>query len=350
MPHPDVDRMRAYTERMCADLSFCASLCRSYTVDTVYFGGGTPTLLDSKELCRMLDAVRTHYTLSSDAEITLECNPATGSLDGFRALRAAGFNRVSIGLQSAHENELRALGRIHTFSDFVHTLETLRAAGFENLSADVMQGIPEQTAESYFETLERVASLSPTHVSAYALSMEEGTRFSRIADKLPLPDEEVSRRMYLEGIEYLAAQGYAQYEISNFARAGYESRHNLKYWECEEYLGFGPAAYSFFGGDRFGNARNIEGYIEGEDIECERERITPHEGANEYVMLGMRTARGVSVAAFDARYPQSFRETFAPRLEKYIPMGLVKRTADGYAFTPEGMYVSNGVLSDVLEF
>lgn len=350
VPRPDADVMRCYTERICEALKERSEDCRDCLVDSVYFGGGTPSMLPPQLLIRMLDTVHAFYHVSADAEITFECNPATGTKEGFAELRRAGFQRVSIGLQSIHQNELRALGRLHSFSDFERTFRCLREVGFENVSVDVMQGIPHQTPESYRETLERLVSLAPTHVSAYALQIEEGTPFERSEARLPLPDEETSRRIYFEGIEFLADCGYEQYEISNFARPGYESRHNMKYWNCDEYLGFGVAAHSFFGGERFGNGRSIEDFLAGKEIECEREKISPKDAENEYVMLRLRLKEGIDVSAFHARYPHSFEELFAPALKKYLPSGLVLATATGYALSEEGMYVSNAILSDVVSF
>ena len=340
MPHPDGEWMFAYTDRLCSDILSYAPLCTEYVVDSVYFGGGTPTLMDATLLCRILDSVRAHYHLSSDAEITVECNPATGSAEGFRMLHTAGFNRVSVGLQSANERELRALGRVHSFRDCADTIGLLRAAGFENLSVDVMQGIPHATPESYLETLRAVVSLETEHIL---------DRFRKRIE-VPLPDEDTAREMFFEGAAFLEDHGYDWYEISNFAKKGYASRHNLKYWNCEEYLGFGPAAYSFFGGERFGNGRDVTAYLRGEAIECERERIGTLEAANEFVMLGMRLFGGVSVKAFEARYPYPFYDTFGAALERFVSTGHVKKTEDGYAFTPEGFYVSNTILSEVLSF
>ncbi len=350
LPHPTEEMFAAYIARLCKDLASRANACASHTVDSVYFGGGTPTLLPASLLCRVLDTVAAHYRLSRDAEITAECNPATGTREGFLQMRKAGFNRLSMGVQSAHANELRALGRLHDFDGVKKTWEAAREAGFENMSADVMQGIPEQTCASYLETLSHVLTLSPTHVSAYGLSIEEGTRFSRIADTLPLPDEEESREMYFAGIGMLAAHGYAQYEISNFAKAGYESRHNLKYWRCEDYLGFGPAAYSCIFGERFGNSRDVPAYIGGEDITAERERISNSDAMAEYVMLGLRLSRGISRAEFSERFGRTLDDLYGDALSRYVPMGLVKCTEDGYALSPEGMYLSNAILSDVLDF
>ena len=350
--YPSLDSsVRArYAERMRHDLALRAPDAAGYTVDSVYFGGGTPTVMEASELVSLLDCIRAHYRLAPDAEITLECNPATATEDDLAALRRGGFNRISLGLQSTHESELRALGRIHSFSDFCKTYEAARAAGFSNISADLMSGLPGQTPESWLASIERLCALAPEHISAYGLIVEEGTPFFEMRDKLHLPDEDAARQMYLEGIEALAAHGYAQYEISNFARVGYESRHNLKYWSCEEYLGFGPAAYSDFGGHRFGNARDLDAYLDGKSIECERESPSRESRIDEYVMLRMRLCEGVREDAFRRRFGQSFLARFSAPLERYAKMGLVRITPEGAAFTPEGFYVSNAILSDLLDF
>ena len=342
--------MEAYTDALCRDLAARAADCDAYTVDTVYLGGGTPTLLPIRLLERIMETLVRKYRLSPDAEITAESNPATADREKLAQMRRLGFNRLSIGLQSAHEEELRALGRLHDFADFERMIRDARAVGFENLSADVMSGIPKQTVESYLSTLERLCELSPTHVSAYGLTVEEGTPFGRMGDRLRLPDEEDARRMYFEGIAFLAARGYAQYEISNFARQGYESRHNVKYWNCDEYLGFGVAAYSDFGGDRFGNSRDVSAYIEGREILAERETPSVRERMNEYVMLRMRLSEGIDPHAFEKRFGISFAETFEKKLSAFASGGFVRREGERIALTPEGMYVSNAILSDVLDF
>lgn len=351
-PHPKEETVDRYVSMLCEDLCRRAAECRDDTVDTVYLGGGTPTLLPAKLPIKILDTVAKHYHLSSNAEITLECNPATGDRDSFVALRKSGFNRVSIGLQSAHRDELRALGRRHDFEQFCKTFAELRDADFTNVSADVMFGLPLQTTERYLQTLEKLCALSPEHISAYGLIVEDGTPFSTLAARgqLPLPDEETTREMYFAGISLLASHGIAQYEISNFAKKGYESRHNLKYWNCDEYLGFGPAAYSDFGGSRFGNSRDLVAYNEGKSILEETETPDQKERMNEYVMLRMRLCEGVSASAFEARFGMDFEEAFGQKLSRYRNGGFVRKTEDGYAFTPEGMYVSNAILSEVLDF
>ena len=350
IPNPKSDVIERYVAALCRDLEARAPECCGYEVDTVYFGGGTPSLLSSGLLLRVLDTLVRCYPVAKNAEITLECNPATASAEAFRALRKGGFNRLSIGLQSTHENELRALGRIHSFADFERTFTDARRAGFENISADLMSGIPQQTVESYLQSLRRLIAIGPEHISAYGLSVEEGTPFFAMQNRLQLPDEEAAREMYFRGAELLWEHRYAQYEISNFARRGYESRHNLKYWNCDEYLGFGVAAYSDFHGDRFGNSRDLAAYIEGRPIECERETPSPATRMNEYVMLRMRLCEGISSSAFEARFGCSFAKAFGDRLSGYEAQGLIRTCGDAVAFTREGFYLSNAILSEVLDF
>ena len=342
--------MTQYVSALCRDLEQKSESCRDYTVDTVYIGGGTPTILPTALAERVLEALFSRYRIAPDAEITMECNPATADADALTRLRRAGVNRLSIGLQSAHKAELKVLGRLHDFEDFQRTWQWARDAGFDNLSADVMFGIPEQSVESYLQTLEMLSALKPEHVSAYSLIVEEGTPFFGMGERLHVPDEDRTTEMYLRGAAYLSSVGISQYEISNFARAGYRSRHNLKYWNCDAYLGFGPAAYSDFQGARFGNNRDLAAYIEGKDVTAEREIPTVRERINEYVMLRLRLTDGISADAFLERFHADLEETFGNKLARFIPLGLVKRTAYGYALTENGMCVSNAILSEILDF
>lgn len=350
LPHPTEEILHRYTDALCQDLTAWSDHCRDYVIDTVYFGGGTPTLLPPQLLEQILSTVQRLYHVDSTAEITAECNPATGSTDSFRQMRRAGFNRLSLGVQSVHPIELRSLGRLHSFDGVCRTWEDARAAGFDNLSADLMSGIPHQTPQSWLETLKKICELDPTHISAYGLIIEDGTPFSKCESTLSLPDEDAAEQMYFDGINDLAARGWKQYEISNFAKPGYESRHNLKYWNCDEFLGLGPAAYSDFNGARFGNSRDVDAYIAGKSILEERELPTPYERENEYVMLRMRLCDGIDAAAFEARFGTSFEMRFGHALSRYVNGGFVKKTQHGYAFTPRGMYVSNTILSDILDF
>lgn len=340
----------AYIDRLCRDLKEAKSSAAGYTVDSVYIGGGTPTTLTPSQFEKIGEALHASYSFADDLEFTVECNPATGSPELFRALRETGANRVSVGLQSIHQNELSALGRIHGSKEFYKTFDELQKAGFSNIGADLMFGIPNQTVESYFETLKAVTALPLTHLSSYNLILEEGTPFWTMQKDLPLPNENDERKMYLTGIDFLADHGFHQYEISNFAKEGYESRHNLKYWNGEPFLGFGLAAYSDFGGERKGNSRDLAAYLRGENIVASSETLSTDERAEEYVMLKMRTADGVSIEVLRERYGAIFANRIASGLAKYLDKGLVKATEEGYSFTPEGFFVSNSILSDLLLF
>lgn len=349
-PRPDPETVEAYVGALCREIAAWGARCRDYTVDTLYFGGGTPTLLSEGQMERVMQSVRDAFCLVPDAEITTECNPRTGERAYLRHLRELGFNRLSIGLQSAHSNELKALGRAHTEEAFWRTVSDARAVGFSNLSADVMLGIPHQTPASYLDTLRALLTVEPEHISAYGLTVEEDTPFGRMGDRLPLPDEEEVRRMYLEGAELLERHGLLQYEISNFAKRGYRSRHNLKYWSCEEYLGIGPAAHSDLFGERFGNSRDLAAFLAGKDITAEREVPSKNERLQEYVMLRLRLAEGISEADFAARFGIGFAERFGPLLLPHLETGLLQRTTEGYALSREGMLLCNTVLSDLLDF
>ena len=344
------ETVEAYVTRLCHDLAGARETAEGYTVDSVYIGGGTPTTLTQAQFEKIVQALHDSFSFTDDCEFTVECNPATGSPELFATLRQIGVNRVSMGLQSIHEEELSALGRVHGVKEFDSTLEELLSAGFTNLSADLMFGIPHQSVESYLATLQRVVTLPLTHLSCYNLILEEGTPFWRMQKELPLPDEDAEREMYLAGADLLAEHGFLQYEISNFARGGYASRHNLKYWNLDPFLGFGLAAYSDFGGKRFGNSRALSAYLDGEDITAEREELSQKDRANEYVMLRLRTADGLSMQVLQKDYGAPFAKKIAAKLGNYIDSGLVRTTKEGYALTKEGFFVSNSILSDLLDF
>ncbi|MBQ7383408.1 MAG: radical SAM family heme chaperone HemW [Clostridia bacterium] len=339
-----------YVSALCRDIRAWKERCRGYSADTVYFGGGTPTLLPIRDFDRIFEALTESVSLENGCEISCECNPATADREYLGALRQLGVNRISIGLQSANENELRTLGRIHSYADFVDTYRSARAAGFDNISADLMYGIPEQTLDSFGHTLECLTSLEPEHISAYGLKIEEGTPFGKMRESLPLPDEDTEYGMYMLCGDYLAARGYSKYEISNFAMAGYESRHNIKYWRGEDYLGFGVSAHSYFGGERFANSRDIEGYIRGLDISDERRLIPPSERITEFVMLRMRMCEGVSHSEFYERFGEDFEGLYGERLSRYKDMGYVLTENNRTRFSDKGFFISNYILSDILDF
>lgn len=345
----------AYVAALCAHLRQRSHTVSGYTVDTVYLGGGTPTVLDAAQIAAILDTVRACYALAPEAEITVECNPVTHTEGLFEGLLAAGANRLSIGLQSTHDHELRALGRLHSYEDFLATYRAARGAGFQNISVDLMLGIPEQNAVSLAQTLDRVTALAPEHISAYGLRVEEGTRFFDTVSALSLPDEDTVADMQEQTAMALAAAGYEHYEVSNYARPGYRSRHNLRYWLSSPYLGFGPGAHSYFEGVRFETPRDTVGYmaaVAAEDtafLEADPHPVAGKEAQDEYVMLRMRLFEGVSEADFRARFGLSFTEAYGDtaRLES---AGLLARQDGRIAFTERGMYVSNAILSEWLDF
>lgn len=340
--------MDRYVARLCDELIARAPSLDGRCVDTVYFGGGTPTLLSPAHFSRLLDTVRAHYDVLPDAEITTECNPATTDESALRALRRMGVNRLSVGAQSAIGGELAALGRIHIFADTVETVRAARAAGFDNLSLDVMFGIPSQTRQSFGQTLEAIISLSPDHVSAYSLILEEGTPFWRMRDTLDLPDEDTVCDMMADAIARLGEAGYARYEISNFARAGRQSRHNVHYWRLDDYVGVGVAAHSLVDGLRLQNRPDLDAYLDGEDVSEQEERLTDVSAADEYVMLALRLTEGVDKAELFGRFGVHFDERYAAAAAHFVRMGLMTDTPDRIAFTEAGFAVSNAVLAELL--
>ena len=348
-PTRDGERIAAYVERLVEDIRSYKTDLDFLPADTVYFGGGTPTLMTGEQYRKILDAVRGRFGISPDAEITSECNPRTVDVEKLTSMREAGINRISMGMQSGNDGELKALGRAHTYADTVEAVGMIREAGFTNLSLDIMYGIPNQTLESLGDTLNRAISLSPEHLSLYALKIEEGTPFYKMQDGLSLPDDDTTADMYLYICDTLAGYEYNKYEISNFSRAGFESRHNLKYWEYEDYIGFGPAAHSFIGGRRVENLPDVDAYLRGEDIVGDVSDISLKEQMNEYVMLSMRLARGVDASDFYDRFGADFDVAFGEKFKKFSPE-FVRIENGKYSFTEKGFLVSNYILSDALEF
>ena len=348
-PDPNEKLMSDYVDELTKRIERFSLCYGKRKVDTVYFGGGTPTLMSTELFEKIIFALKNSFDISDSAEITVECNPASINGDGLLALRHIGINRLSIGLQSANNTELQLLGRLHSFEDFCNTFNEARNAGFDNISVDLMYGIPEQTAESFMYTLENLTALAPEHISAYGLKIEEGTNFFKNVGKLDLPDEDAYAELYMLCCEYLLKNGYQRYEISNFAKEGRESQHNLKYWLLDDYVGFGVAAHSCFEGERFGNSRNIKAFLLGEDICCERQKITHNEFVSEYVMLGLRLERGIDTKEFFEIAKHDFKQLY-PMTDSYIKNGFMTERDGKIAFTTKGYLVSNTILSQMLNF
>ena len=336
--------MTAYVDRLIAEMQ--TKPCNR-VVDTVYFGGGTPSLLPARELARLMDAVRHHYTVSEDAEITCEVNPCTVDREKLAALRAMGVNRVSIGVQSLSDRALRALSRIHTASEAIVAYRTAREVGFDNLSLDLMLGLPGETEDELFDTVRGFIGLAPEHISAYALQLEEGTPLAASPLRKTVPDEDATADRMERVSDMLSDAGYRRYEISNYARAGYESRHNLGYWHRREYIGLGVAAYSYLEGKRFGAPRDLDGYLAGRPLEkVDFEVLSPADREAEHVMLSLRLAEGIDRAAYFAEHGRDPHRFFAPVLSRYPDAFSVSDRA--IALTPRGMSVSNSLIAEML--
>ena len=319
--------------------------------DTVYFGGGTPSLLGAKRLRTLLDIVRKHCQLSTEAEITLECNP--DSLDGktLKSLRKCGFNRLSIGAQSFDDQMLTLLGRPHDAKTIDACVAEARLAGFDNIGLDLLYGLPGQSLAHWAETLRQALKLVPEHISCYGLTLEEGTVLDGARSEYKFPDDDEQADMYLLAAEVLRAHGYHHYEISNFCQPGFECRHNMKYWTLQPYIGLGPSAHSDFGDRRWSYPRALEDYIagvNGGDALADRmETIPMQERAAEYLMLGLRTARGVSGNEYARLFRASF-DTVEGRLERQQERGLAVREGDRWRLTEQGFLLSNRVIGEVL--
>lgn len=346
-------RMDEYQRALLAHLAESAPMAGSYTVDTVYFGGGTPSIYGEKRLTQLLKHIKKLYRLDPSAEITTEANPDSVDFKMLKGLRRAGFNRISLGVQSADDAQLSSIGRPHTFEQAGQAVAWARGAGFENISVDLIYGLPGQSLSSWQETVEQVLVLSPEHISAYGLKVEEGTPlFRRVEEGEILPDDDTQADCYLWAVNRLAEAGYKQYEISNFAKDGLVSRHNLKYWMTHPYMGFGPGAHSDFGGRRYSFVRDLDSYIKGVlhtgTIVDEDEPIAQKERSCEYLMLRLRTCRGIE----EWEYRRAYFMNFAPiekKLLEYEAAGLACRAENRWRLTPRGFLLSNYIIASLLE-
>lgn len=348
------DWMDRYTAALCRQLAEISRQTSAHAVDTIYFGGGTPSYLGAKRLKQILKTVEKRYRIAKKPEITLEANPdSVGDWKNLRSLRRAGFNRLSLGVQSADDGQLQLLSRPHTFAQAQEAVAAARRAKFKNVSLDLIYGLPGQSMESWQDTLEKAAALTPEHLSCYGLKVEEGTPLWDMQDDLDMPDDDLQADMYLWTETRLAELGYQQYEISNFSKPGFESRHNMKYWTLAEYAGFGPGAHSDLGDVRYAYVSDLAAYCQGveearEDILSENDRIPQRERDIEYIMLGLRTVKGISRQEFEYR----FRLPFGPVqevLERFEKEGRALLRGGRWRLTPEGFLISNQIIGLALE-
>lgn len=360
-----------YVKALCREIAIESRRYSEYEVRTVYLGGGTPSLFQGEWTEKILEAVYLHYHVVEGCEISMEANPGTVTMDKLKGWKRAGINRLSIGLQSAVDAELLALGRIHTWKDFLHSYELAAGAGFENLNVDLMSAIPGQTLISWQESLKRVLALkpAPVHISAYSLIIEEGTPF--FENRPELPDEDSEREMYKITNEILSDAGYGRYEISNYAQPGCECRHNISYWRRENYAGFGIGAASLVENIRFRNTSDRQAYerfyledfpeaaaaderMEENGIKEEKHMLSIEEQMEEFMFLGLRMNKGVSGMEFTRCFGRTIDEVYPGVVEEFCKKGLLRRTADDrtgeewIALTDYGIDISNYVMAEFL--
>ena len=344
--------------RITAQLFEKGKLNEKYCVASVFFGGGTPSILDSALIEMVLDYLFTHFTFAEHSEITIECNPGTLTLQKARNYKRMGINRISFGLQSADDTELKMLGRIHEYKKFLESYENARNQGFDNINVDIMSALPGQTMKSYMDTLNKVTGIKPDHISAYSLIVEENTPLYDNIKRYPkLPDEDTERRMYYETEYMLERNGYKHYEISNYAKSGKVCIHNLSYWERKDYLGFGLGASSLFEECRYTNISDINRYISfiyKDDklmlpgIRAEINHLTKNEQMEEFMFLGLRKMDGIDIKEFSRCFGCNIDDVYGRVIERNTERKLLKRSAGRIWLTDRGVDVSNVVMSEFL--
>lgn len=336
---------------------YIAALCRELkrykdddiSLDTIFFGGGTPSLLTIDEIDIIFSKINECFLVLPGTEITLEANPKTLTEEKIDHFISKGVNRLSIGLQSIHENEQKKLGRIHNYEDFVLTYDMARRLGLKNINIDLMYGIPAQTMESFRKTLESVVELEPEHISLYGLILEEGTPFFNMKDTLVFPEEDMECDMYYAATDFLREKGYVHYEISNYSKVGFSSRHNLKYWHSEEYIGVGVSAYSYYLKHRYGNSRSIDEYLLGNFAQYNNgELIDSDAEAYEFVMLSLRLAEGFSLTEYKRKFGVDFITGREEIVNRFLKSGHLKINNDRLYLTESGLYISNHILTELL--
>lgn len=346
-PCDDSALLAAYTEALLSDIRNAGD--PAVPVDTVYFGGGTPTVLPAAEFATLLDTIRTVFYVLQDAEITVEANPGTVDRRYLEELRDAGVDRLSLGVQALDDGLLRALGRIHTAEEAMQAVRDARAAGFDNLSLDLMFSIPGQTEALWEATLEKALDLGPDHLSIYSLQLEEGTPFFQLYrnGRLQLADDRTDRRMYHRALDLMEAEGLRPYEIANAARPGRECRHNLKYWSMDDYLGLGLGAHSFRKGWRFRRTEVMEEYLAVQK-DVDRKKNTRSDSIGEFIFTGLRKMEGIQFEDFTARFGCDVEELFPEAIHRHKNDGLLvaDRTVGRLYLTQKGIDISNSVLAD----
>jgi len=354
----DETAIELYVRQLIKEIIVQSQFYKDYTVSSIFIGGGTPSILKSVHVTNIMSAIYAQWTVEASAEISMESNPGTVSEERLLNYKAAGINRLSIGLQSASDGELKALGRIHTYADFLASYEAARNAGYNNINVDLMSGIPGQSVDSWRRTLKNVAMLKPEHISAYSLIIEEGTDFYRMygteEGKKLLPNEDDDRQMYHDTEAILKQYGYARYEISNYARSGYECKHNKGYWTGVEYLGMGLGASSYTMNKRFHVEKDLNAYMHMDltkditGLYQDIQEIDREARISEFMFLGLRLTQGVSTAEYAQRFNENMMDKYRFQIEKHMRHGLLEYQAPYLRLTEKGLDLANVVMQDFL--
>ena len=345
----DEETKDRYIEALLKEIR-AAEHTEDYEIVSVFIGGGTPSALKAEAIASIMRTLQEQFFFCEDAEVTIEANPGTVDLEKLTIYRNVGINRLSLGLQSTDAEELKLLGRIHSYEEFLKSYEWAREAGFSNINIDLMFAIPGQTGEAWRQHLYQVAELNPEHISAYSLIIEEGTPFAE--QNLDLPDEDIEYQMYEDTAEILERYGYRQYEISNYAKQGYMCRHNAGYWQRREYLGFGLGASSLYGGMRFSNTHQMQEYLkESRNPDQIRKDVTVlsrNERIEEFMFLGLRMTEGISEKKFEENFDVRLMDVYGDILQKYEETGFMEHIETKWRLTRKGIHVSNHILADFL--
>ncbi|KAK2243706.1 coproporphyrinogen III oxidase [Clostridioides difficile] len=351
--------MELYSNKLYKDNKYknkeCCSLNKNDKITSIFVGGGTPSILTSDEIREVFISIKEMFDIDENAEITIECNPGTLTLEKLKTMKEIGINRLSIGLQAVQEKHLNFIGRIHTYEEFEKNYKDALSVGFKNINVDLMYSLPNQTLCDWKETLEKVVHLNPTHISAYSLILEEGTELYNMyeSNKFELIDENVDIEMYEYTINYLKSKGYNQYEISNYSKEGYNCEHNILYWECEHYIGIGAGASGYINENRYNNVESLEDYhlslVKREKPIQENEILSDKDMIEEKIFMGLRMNKGIKFEDFKKKFGIDFREKYNKQIEMLLARKLINQSFEGIQLTQKGREISNSVFIEFME-
>ena len=351
----DLNEKIKYLNYLGEEMKLYKEEIKNREIDSVFVGGGTPSILNEKEINILFEKIKENFNIKSNAEITMECNPGTLTLNKLKVMKKSGVNRLSIGLQAVQNHHLKYIGRIHTFEEFEKNYHDAKQMGFDNINIDLMYALPNQSREDWMESLEKVVKLNPTHISAYSLILEENTELFKMyeRDEFNLLDENTDIEMYEYTIDYLKSHGYNQYEISNYAKDNFECKHNVLYWKCEEYVGIGASASGYFNGIRYNNICELDNYekmiLEGEKpIEWE-EKLSIKDEIEESIFLGLRMNEGIQISDFKEKYNFDFEKEYKNEIEKLSKMELIEIDNNLMKLTQKGREISNSVFVEFIK-